>query len=141
MMSVASGLYYGIAKKVNRVHIAVPTIEAGDLPMTHWIDALAKILEDVALTGNGPRAVLSLSLYFHPNYMGANLQPMWIAKVNFILRRLIDRGVFVVAGSGNNGEVIDYSGWNLPMDTLLTLSRAKFSVSQQHSPNRRLRTQ
>jgi hypothetical protein len=109
MLTRAAGHKYGVAKKIDPVIVRVPSFHFG---MEYWMQGLKHILNDV---GDGKRAVLLMALYWPRKTDGGDFVFKGIdgsdgydtirQKLGDLLRKLIEKGVTPVTGTGNVGLV------------------------------------
>lgn len=117
MLSRMGGHKHGVAKSASPVIVRIPTYTVKP-DGTAWIAGLRRILDDV---GDGKKAVLSMSIYWartkkkerfsdemvptFQNTDGSDAYDYIRSRFAELLRRLADKGVTLVTGSGNDAKV------------------------------------
>ena len=113
MLSRMAGHSYGVAKSINPIIVRVPSKETNKPTGTIWLDGLRQVLNDI---GDGKKkGVVSMSWYFprtwrfdeliFENPDGTDGYEAVRRTMGELLRRLADKGMTLVTGSGNDEKV------------------------------------
>ncbi|KAF1959588.1 subtilisin-like protein [Byssothecium circinans] len=110
MMAIMAGKTLGTARKAT---ITFTAIDYQKYVYEHFIDALLKVYDDIKSKENGEKAIVNMSLSFlilekalfemepDPATLVAAGSESFADTLALIIRRLIEMGVVVVTGSGN----------------------------------------
>ncbi|KAI9865066.1 MAG: hypothetical protein M1813_002384 [Trichoglossum hirsutum] len=99
LLSKVGGLVYGVAKKVSPVVVRVMDVKSKE----DYLDAVSKTLEDFITqkrAGTITRAVVNMSFYYGLGHVDEG----WIDTFRGLLQRMVEEGLFLVTGSGNDAS-------------------------------------
>ncbi|EFW19513.1 conserved hypothetical protein [Coccidioides posadasii str. Silveira] len=116
MLGMIAGANLGVAKKVKPWVVRVPrkNKRGGGFTPQHFLEGVARVNDMILGDSKTTRAILSLSWSYDSEKFikGSDASTddfeTWRVRFHGILRTLIQKGVFVVTGSGNNYIV---NGW------------------------------
>ncbi|TPX20804.1 hypothetical protein DIZ76_016700 [Coccidioides immitis] len=116
MLGMIAGANLGVAKKVKPWVVRVPrkNKRGGGFTPQHFLEGVARVNDMILGDSKTTRAILSLSWSYDSEKFikGSDASTddfeTWRVRFHGILRTLIQKGVFVVTGSGNNHIV---NGW------------------------------
>jgi hypothetical protein len=105
MLSKITGHQYGTSKRVNPIIVKVPLNRGPQ----YFLEGVSKVLNVINTPvaqggkgGNGANTVLNLSWYYETAQLQG--QTGWAIRLYMLLRLLHDKGVVIVAGSGNGNK-------------------------------------
>lgn len=119
MLSLAAGLYCGVAKLITPILVRTPRYPVGSgFNQGDWINGLGLINNDLTGDGTKTTAIVSMSTYWSRNVFTLNgVQASFLSdgfenNAHRLLTSLVAKGAVLVTGTGNddlNGSLSD--GW------------------------------
>lgn len=109
MADLAAGAVNGVAKKSDITAVSVDLTTNDILVQLQWllhVDALAKIVDDIADRGIGDRAVLLIALTI-PRNAGPTNHAAFVDVYSTLLKELDSRGVSLVVAMPNGEKCVD----------------------------------
>ena len=115
MLAFVTGKYLGSSKNVEPWVVRVPRRRpgGGGSRPEDWLRGLALINQRITETTPSTQAVVCLSWSFPGGSLdiyGEDYEKRWVSRPATEINNLIDKGVFVVTGSGNS-EIVSFGGF------------------------------